>query len=217
MSEVIGHVAALFRYPIKSMAGEALEQAEIGWYGVDGDRRHAFRRLDERGGKPWLTASKLPALLRYVPRDLVIGDALDAEISQLYGQPVQLMRLDHGIFDEAAISVLAQSTIDEISEAVGRDLGVRRFRPNVLIRTVAPRGFEEDAWVGCTLHLGDAAVSVQMRDERCAMLGLDPDTAAPDPQILKAVVRMNDNHAGVYATVIRCGRVAVGDPVMLHR
>jgi hypothetical protein len=56
----IGHVEALFRYPVKSMGGERLEVAELGWYGLEGDRRLAFRRMDDRGGMPWLTASKLP-------------------------------------------------------------------------------------------------------------------------------------------------------------
>ena len=64
----IGHVEALFRYPVKSMGGERLEAAELGWYGVEGDRRLAFRRMDDRSGMPWLTASKLPDLVRFAPQ-----------------------------------------------------------------------------------------------------------------------------------------------------
>ncbi|HWW94286.1 MAG TPA: MOSC N-terminal beta barrel domain-containing protein, partial [Vicinamibacteria bacterium] len=59
----IGEVEALFRYPVKSMSGEPLEVADLGWHGLDGDRRLAFRRADDRGGFPWLTASKLPELI----------------------------------------------------------------------------------------------------------------------------------------------------------
>jgi uncharacterized protein YcbX len=59
----IGHVEAIFRYPVKSMSGEQLEAAELGWHGLVGDRRLAFRRMDDRSGFPWLTASKLPDLL----------------------------------------------------------------------------------------------------------------------------------------------------------
>ena len=62
MSIKIGKVEALFRYPVKSMSGEALEVADLGWHGLDGDRRLAFRRVDDRGGFPWLSAGKLPAL-----------------------------------------------------------------------------------------------------------------------------------------------------------
>src|SRR5262249_12064367 len=63
----VGEVEALFRYPVKSMSGELLEVADLGWHGLEGDRRLAFRRLDDRSGFPWLTASKLPELLLFVP------------------------------------------------------------------------------------------------------------------------------------------------------
>ena len=63
----IGHVEAIFRYPVKSMAGERLEVAELGWHGIDGDRRLAFRRIDDRSGFPWLTAGKLSDLILFTP------------------------------------------------------------------------------------------------------------------------------------------------------
>ncbi len=63
----IGHVEAIFRYPVKSMAGERLEEAQLGWHGLYRDRRMAFRRIDDRGGFPWLTASRLPDLLLFAP------------------------------------------------------------------------------------------------------------------------------------------------------
>jgi uncharacterized protein YcbX len=59
----IGQVEAIFRYPVKSMGGERLETANLGWHGLDGDRRLALRRIGDRGGFPWLTASKLPELI----------------------------------------------------------------------------------------------------------------------------------------------------------
>ena len=67
MAIKIGEVEALFRYPVKSMSGEALESAELGWHGLDGDRRLALRRMDDRGGFPWLTATKLPELILFAP------------------------------------------------------------------------------------------------------------------------------------------------------
>src|SRR6202162_2941511 len=63
----IGHVEAIFRYPVKSMGGERLEEANLGWHGLYGDRRLAFRRMADRSGMPWLTASKLPDLLLFAP------------------------------------------------------------------------------------------------------------------------------------------------------
>src|ERR1039457_4709176 len=66
-NKICGHVEAIFRYPVKSMGGERLEVAKLGWHGLDGDRRLAFRRIDDRGGFPWLSASKLPDLLLFAP------------------------------------------------------------------------------------------------------------------------------------------------------
>src|SRR5687768_11412976 len=180
----IGEVEAIFRYPIKSMAGERLDAAEVGWSGVAGDRRLALRRLEDTGGKPWLTASKLAELLRYTPtgrdadglpthvrlpdgRELPArSEELDGEIARRHGKPVQMMRLEHGIFDEACISVIAQGTIDGLAEACGRPLDIRRFRANLVIRTETPQLFEEDAWVGGILAFGDDGpqISITMRD-----------------------------------------------------
>ena len=63
----LGRISAIFRYPVKSMAGELLDVARLGWHGIEGDRRLAFRRLTDKSGFPWLTASKLPQLLLYKP------------------------------------------------------------------------------------------------------------------------------------------------------
>lgn len=232
----IGQVEAIFRYPVKSMAGERLEIAPLGWHGVDGDRRLALRRLDDRGGFPWLSASKLPELVRFAPLrhgaegelpthvrtptgdELpIFGDELAAEIARRHGAPVQMMHFRQGIFDEASLSVIASETVDEIGRLAGQRLDVRRFRPNVVIRLRRSSPFQEDEWVGGVLSFGDQddapAVAVTMRDVRCSMLNLDPDSASVAPEVLKAVVRVHQNTAGVYGAVTRVGRLAVGQPV----
>jgi uncharacterized protein YcbX len=235
----IGRIEAIFRYPVKSMAGESLTAADVGWYGVDGDRRFALRRLEEVGGMPWLTATRLPELLRFVPllrgegalathvrtpdgRELpVAGDELVAEIGKLHGKPVGLVRLDHGIFDETPISVIGEATIAAIARESGHEPDVRRFRPNILLSTVGGRAFEEDEWVGSMLSFGDddsgPLLGITMCDERCAMLNLDPESARSDPRFMKAAVRMNGNMAGVYATVLRRGRLSAGQRVSATR
>jgi len=239
----IGHVEAIFRYPVKSMGGERLEVANLGWHGLDGDRRLAFRRMDDRSGFPWLTASKLPGLLLFTPHrnedsdgaqgDLpthirtpdgeelpVFGDDLAAEVGRRYGAPVQMMQLNHGIFDEASISVIASDTVREISRLAGRSPDVRRFRPNVVVRLLRSVPFQEDEWLGGVLSFGEGddapAITVTMRDVRCSMVNLDPDSASPAPEMLKAVVRANQNNAGIYGTVTRIGRLAVGESIILH-
>jgi uncharacterized protein len=83
-----------------------------------------------------------------------------------------------------------------------------------------PVPFQEDEWLGGVLSFGDgntaAAITVTMRDIRCSMVNLDPDTASRAPEVLKAVVRANENTAGIYGAVARIGEVAVGQSVFLH-
>jgi uncharacterized protein YcbX len=237
----IGHVEAIFRYPVKSMGGERLEVANLGWHGLDGDRGLAFRRIDDRSGFPWLSASKLPDLLLFAPLrredaaqgDLpthvrtpegeempVFGEDLAAEVGRRCGAPVQMMQLKHGIFDEACISVIASDTVREVGRLAGRSADVRRFRPNVVVRLLRPVPFQEDEWLGRVLSFGEGddapAIAVTMRDLRCSMVNIDPDSAGRAPEMMKAVVRANQNNAGIYGTVTRIGRLAVGQTILLH-
>jgi uncharacterized protein YcbX len=129
------------------------------------------------------------------------------------------MKLKHGIFDEAPVSVISLATISGIGREAERDLDTRRFRSNILLRTEATEPFLEDAWVGGKLIFGNddtgPIVNIAMRDERCVMINLDPDTAESDAHIMKTVVRLNDNYAGVYGTIIRPGELRVGQAVRL--
>ena len=248
----IGQVEAIFRYPVKSMRGEPLDAANLGWHGLDGDRRLAFRRMDNRSDFPWLTAGKLPELILFTPlgregdaredgdqgnlpthirtpdgKELpVFGEDLAAEVGRRHGAPVQMMQLRHGIFDEASISVIASDTVREIARLAGQSfdvqgLDVRRFRPNVLVRLLRPAPFQEDEWLGGVLSFGEGddapAIAVTMHDVRCSMVNLDPDTATPDPEVLKAVVRANQNCAGIYGAVTRTGRLAVGQTIFFQK
>jgi uncharacterized protein len=237
----IGHVEAIFRYPVKSMRGEPLDVANLGWHGLHGDRRLAFRRLHDRSDFPWLTASKLPELLLFTPQrrddgahaDIpthvrtpngqempVFGEDLAAEVGRRYGAPVQMMQLKHGIFDDACISVIAFDTVREIARLAGQSPDVRRFRPNVAVRLLRSVPFQEDEWLGGALSFGEGdnapAITVTMHDVRCSMVNLDPDSARSAPEVLKAVVRANQNNAGIYGAVTRVGRLTVGQTIFLR-
>jgi hypothetical protein len=147
------------------------------------------------------------------------SDELRNELSSRYGSDVELMNLDHGIFDEACISVISLGTVHCVERESGRAVDLRRFRPNIAIETDSAGPFEEDRWVGRTLLFGEgkrgAALKVTMRDKRCVMVNLDPDTAERDSEVMKTVVRMNENYAGVYGTVVRAGELRVGQVVTL--
>ena len=236
----LGHITELVRYPIKSMAGATTASAFLGWHGLDGDRRFAFRRPGAEGGFPWLSASRVPELILYHPCGLdessgeplpthvrtpagtrleMRSQELRSELAARYGSDLELMQLKHGIFDEAPISILSLATISGIGGETGVDLDRRRFRTNILLETHDHEPFLEDSWVGGTILFGDReprpAVNVTLRDVRCTMVNLDPDTGAHDARVMKSVVRLNGNNAGVYGTVVRTGMIQVGDPVRL--
>ncbi len=234
----LGHVHQLVRYPVKSMAGIATDSAFLGWHGLQGDRRFAFRRLNDNSDFPWLTASRLPELLLYRPLGLD-GNAeepthvrtpegtnlplrsaeLQNSVTEKLGSAVELMKLKHGIFDEASVSVINLATISAIGREVGQVLDTRRFRANIVIASDVTEPFLEDGWVGARLLFGSNEVgpmiSVMMRDPRCVIINVDPDTAQQDPRVMKAAVRLNKNNAGAYGTVSRVGQLSVGQSVSL--
>ncbi len=240
MMKELGHVSDLVRYPVKSMAGTATESAFLGWHGFVGDRRFAFRRLGDDSGFPWLSATRVAGLLLYHPVGVdessgeplpthvrtpagahleLRSEELQNEIAERLGSGVELMKLKHGIFDDAPVSVISLATIAGIGVEVGADLDRRRFRANIVLDTLDREPFLEDGWIGGTLVFGNGeprpAVRVTARDVRCMMINLDPNTVAQDARVLKTVVRLNKNNAGVYGTVVQTGTVCVGDPVSL--
>src|SRR5207237_4581716 len=103
----------------------------------------------------------------------VFGEDLATEVARRYGAAVQMMQLNHGIFDDATISVIASDTVREIGRLAGRSLDVRRFRPNVVVRLHQPVPFQEDGWFGGVLSFGEgidaAAIAVTTRDVGCSM------------------------------------------------
>ena len=212
----VGNVEAIFRYPVKSMAGERLERGILGWHGLDGDRRLAFRRMDDCSPFPWLTASRLPELLLFHPQRgecgteenlpthvrtpegklmPIFGTDLAKDVGRRYGSTVEMMQLKHGIFDDASISLIASDTVREIGRLASQNPDVRRFRPNVVVSLLRSTPFQEDEWLGGELSFGKEehapAIAITMRDVRCSMVNFDPDTANAAPEVLRAVVRAN--------------------------
>ena len=171
--------------------------------------------LDDNVEEPTPTHVRTPEGLT-----LKLGsEELDQSISEKFGSAVELMNFKHGIFDEASVSVINLSTISAIGREAETDLDTRRFRANIVIESTEAEPFLEDRWIGGTLMFGSTEtgpmISVTLRDLRCVMINLDPDTSKSDPRIMKSVVRLNKNHAGGYATVTRTGQINVGQSVSL--
>lgn len=207
-------VEQLWRYPVKTLAGERLETAELTANGIPGDRivhvrgpegvrtsRRQHRLLGLHGtldpsgrplvdGHPWDSPEVL-ALVRAAAGD-------DAELAAFDG----LARFD--------ILPLLVAT-DGAVAAFGRD--VRRLRPNIVIGGVA--GLAEREWAGAELHVGDAVIWLDSLRARCPMTTVDPDTLERDPEVLKDIGRRFRGRIALNADVLRAGVVNVGDPVAL--
>ena len=228
----IGVVKGLYRYPVKSMAGEPLASVEMGLHGFEGDRRYAFMIAGSKSNVPWLTASKLPRLISYKPRMTgstpgvvtpsgehleLNSDALRRELSTAFGSDIQLVHLKNGIFDEGEISIISTSTINEIERRSGHKLDIRRFRPNIVVDLTEDIPFQEDRWVGKIVAVGEEnnSIAVTMRDLRCVMVNFDPDTVASNHEVLKTVVRLNETCAGVYGCALRSGTISSGEPLYI--
>lgn len=229
----IGTVKQIWRYAVKSMAGEQLESCTVGLRGIPGDRGWVLK--DETTGK-FTTGGKNPLLMqcsaryREAPRngfiphvDMRLPDGVEVgsdlsdineRLTQLLGKRVSLSASALGDqFDAYPIHVLTTASL----EVMGRwntqaKWDVRRFRPNIFIETEPGiEGFVEFGWK--KLRVGGAELLCEMPAERCAMTTHAQAELAKDPSVLRSIVEAADQNLGIYASVIAAGDVRVGDPV----
>jgi len=228
----VGRVAALWRYPVKSMGAEPLAEIEVSWHGFAGDRRWAFVRDGlERSGFPWLTIRERSNLCHYLPsfvdpskpdasRSVVrtpSGDELDVSDPALaaeLGEGVRVIKQNRGVFDAAPLSLISTQSVAALGALAGDELDPLRFRPNLLVEASEP--FEEETWVGSVLRVGGMRMRVDRQDERCVVVTVDPVTSERNPAVLRAIAQQRDNCAGVYGSPVSPGLVTVGDPVVLE-
>jgi len=237
-SRCLGRVVGLWRYPVKSMAAEALPEVEVSWHGLAGDRRWAFVRQGlTQSGFPWLTLRERAAMAHYRPSfsephrpdssPTVVGtpsgglfDIADPELAaELWPDGASLIRQSRGIFDTFPLSLISTQTVAQLGQAVGRSLEVQRFRPNLLIDTAQDDEpglpFPEDSWVGSVLRIGGLRMRVDKRDGRCLVITIDPATQEREPGILRTVAAERQGCLGVYGSTVEPGRVALHDGVFL--
>jgi uncharacterized protein YcbX len=230
----VGVVAALYRYPVKSMQGEALQSVELRWTGLSGDRQYAFHRAADKSRFPWHTGREVPELVRHVARYVdpadprksplrvttpdggsydIASEDLRARLSEAAGEELGMIQVGRGTFDSGVVSVLTTATEAKLDTAFGAPLGHRRYRPNIVIRSERP----ETDWLGATLVFGDRADSARLRlnrpIERCVFITIDPDKATKDPRVMRMVAQDYNNEVGAYGATDAAGTVAIGDGV----
>ena len=208
-------LAEIWRFPVKSMAGERLASAELRRDGIEGDR--LVQAWDERDRI--VTARTRPRLLglRAVLADdgqpLVDGlpwadPEVTRRVEQAAGPGVRLRRFEQeGRFDVLPLLVVTDGSL----AAFGRDS--RRLRPNLVIAGVA--GLAERDWEGRAIRIGDAVVGLADLRGRCVMTTFDPDTQKQDIGLLRDIAGRFDGRLGLNALVLEPARIAEGDPVEL--
>ncbi len=242
--ERIGTVHSIHRYPVKSMAGEDLEEARVTFSGLAGDRVYAFVETDNRTSFPWMTARHGHEWISLRPKfldppsptdgipfperfaaEVVTPEGLrfhaDAPeftqyLEKRFGRPLRLRFSEHSMTDAQPVSVLGLATIRGLSAETGSDLDPRRFRANLYARWDNDTAFFEDTLVGRQLRIGETVgVMARKKDVRCVMITLDPDTGSPFPALLECVARNHGGCAGIYGTVLAEGIVRRDDPIWL--
>jgi hypothetical protein len=208
-------IEEIWRYPVKSMAGESLKTADVTEHGIAGDRIIQVRTA---GGRI-LTARTRPGLLRH---RVVLADNGDVlvdgrpwgdeqvarDVEEASGPGTRLARSDaEDRFDILPLLV----TTDGMFAALGYDR--RRFRPNLVIGGV--EGLAEREWEGARLRIGNVVIGMEDLRSRCIMTTYDPDTGKQDLNVLRRVQKEFDGVLGLNSFVITTGRISVGDPVEL--
>ena len=208
-------IQEIWRYPVKSMAGELLKTADITEHGIAGDRIIQVRNASGR----IFTARTRPGLLRHRAMLGENGDVLvderpwDTEqvardVEDAAGQGARLVRSEaEDRFDVLPLLV----TTDGMFTAVGYDR--RRFRPYLVIGGVD--GLSERQWEGAQLQIGKVIIGMDDLRSRCIMTTFDPDTGKQDLSVLRRVQKEFDGVLGLNSYVVTPGRIAVGDPVEL--
>ena len=212
------HVAEIWRYPVKSMAGESLETAVVGPLGLDGDRLVQVYNADELV----VTARTHPRLLGH--RGTLGADGeprvdgrpwrdptVLADVRHIVGPGATLSREDdlRLRYDVLPLLVATDGAID----AFGRDR--RRLRPNLVIGGVA--GLDERSWPGGRLVIGNVVVELAGLRGRCVMTTFDPDSLAQDHEVLRDIVRRFGGRLALDSAVVRGGTIHVGQEVELIR
>lgn len=214
---VVGTIREIWRFPVKSMRGERLQQAEVTARGLLGDR--AWALVDQSTGKP-ASAKKVndfPGLMDFQARfldeptadgamppviitlpDGQVATSEDGEadrvLSAWFKRELKLVHntSEKSFLDAYPLSLLTTSTIYRLEElAPGSLFDPRRFRMNLTLDTGAP-GFLENGWLGRQVGLGDAAwLKVTLPDSRCVMTTLAQDDLPEDREIMRTLMRHN--------------------------
>ena len=202
-------IAELWRYPVKSIAGELLQVADVRETGIVGDR---VVQVVSAAGRT-VTSRTKPKLLGYHATLGADGEPLvdgkpwrEIDVRDAAGSGAWLVRYD-GVerFDILLLLVATDGAI----AAFGYDR--RRLRPNIVIGGVD--GLDERLWEGKTLRAGEVIIVIKYLRERCIMTTFDPDTLGQDVEVLRKIRRKFGGLLALNCSVVKAGKLTVGDVI----
>jgi uncharacterized protein YcbX len=235
LAEVIGHLALLRRFPVRSLAGETPNEVLVRPPGIAGDR--IFDLLDEQTGAP-LSSEQTPDLLRYSARfldDMITGEEAEAwarvrtpegqelpvsdlswvsELSRRLGRPLRLRARGGRTDGDAPLQVLTVPTLQFLESVYGGALEPRRLRANFLLDLPDGRSFDEDAWIGKRLRVGEALLEI-VGPGRSVITAIETEGRERDLPMLSAALSVRGGSIGVRARTLSGRRARVADPVSM--
>jgi uncharacterized protein len=235
-----GRVLQVWRWPVKSMAGERVRSTRVDARGAGGDRTHAVLHHHKGEWKP-LTAREAPRLLAWRAAYPFAPDAglhpeqppyatvtapgdehsygwddprLRTALTEDLGRPVRLRRDVAGIQDlERSLLITTDATHAALAAELGTDLDLRRFRPNLHLGLDAP-AWAEHGWEGATVRFaGGVVLRLLHACVRCAIPTRDPTTQEKWPQLLRHLDAEHQTLFGINARVLQAGRIAADEQV----
>lgn len=201
----IGSVAAIRRYPIKSLRGEILDSVTVESDGIAGDRAAGvFARDGARAGKPY----------RGKEHDrfhLLTDESGAVEAAKARGTAVEIQRDEPHYFDDAPISILVDAWLAGVSDRLGYAVEWERFRPNFFVSASEGSVPLESALVDTELTLGAVRLRVRSPIERCVTVTYHPQGEPSDPRVLQFLATERNAWMGIYCDVLEPGTVGLGD------
>jgi len=208
----VGTTTALWRYPIKSLHGEALETTRVEADGIPGDRASSLvvTRGHARRGKPY-RGKEDERLHRLRSGDEAVSAADER------GVAIDVVAADGGHeYDAAPISILVDRWMEGLNAALGYRIEYQRFRPNIFVAAHAHMDLDEPALAGLELRLGTVRLKVRSPIGRCVTTTYAQDSGASDPAILRYIAAERGNAMGIYCDVLRAGAVRIGDVLVFE-
>jgi len=206
------HVSEVWRYPVKSLKGERLNETEVTKFGIPGDRQIAVIRTINGRFLTWRSKPKLLGL-----QGSINADGVPTVNGHPWNSPEALQLVLEAAGEAVTLEQIpAPQAFDVLPLLVATDgaarylnIDHRRLRPNILLADVPE--LEERNWPGRVIAIGDVRIHAEKLRDRCVMTTFDPDTQAQDPSVLLRIVRDLDGSTALDSSVIAPGKIRIGD------